>query len=280
MAGLARLTLVVEAADPSGSLITAEFARDLGRAVAAVPGRVTARMAAGHQRPAARRRRAGHLDRGRARRALRRRHAARAARRARAAAAGRRRACRDVLDAVEAGAGVDEIVAAHRFLGRRGARRPGPTRGGGARRARRARRLGASRHVRRCAAHIPADRAAAPILPAPMVPDAHTPPRLLSIAGLGLRRRRGHPGRPEGVRRLRRPRDDRDHGDHRPEHRGRDRGLPAAARGDRRAGAGGGRGHRRRRGEDRHGRDRRGDRGRGRARSTCSRRTCRSCSTR
>ena len=47
MAGLARLTLVVEAADPSGSLITAAFARDLGRAVAAVPGRVTARMAAG-----------------------------------------------------------------------------------------------------------------------------------------------------------------------------------------------------------------------------------------
>jgi DNA processing protein len=47
MAGLARMTVVVEAADPSGSLITAEFARDLGRAVAAVPGRVTARMAAG-----------------------------------------------------------------------------------------------------------------------------------------------------------------------------------------------------------------------------------------
>jgi DNA processing protein len=47
MAGLARMTLVVEAADPSGSLITAEFARDLGRAVAAVPGRVTARMAEG-----------------------------------------------------------------------------------------------------------------------------------------------------------------------------------------------------------------------------------------
>ena len=35
---------------------------------------------------------------------------------------------------------------------------------------------------------------------------------------LGLRRGRGHPGRPEGVRALRRPRDDRDHGAHRAEH--------------------------------------------------------------
>jgi DNA processing protein len=47
MAGLAQMTLLVEAADPSGSLITAEFARDLGRAVAAVPGRVTSRVSAG-----------------------------------------------------------------------------------------------------------------------------------------------------------------------------------------------------------------------------------------
>ena len=47
MAGLARMTVVVEAADPSGSLITAEFARDLGRPVAAVPGRITASMAQG-----------------------------------------------------------------------------------------------------------------------------------------------------------------------------------------------------------------------------------------
>jgi len=37
----------VEAADPSGSLITAEFARDIGRGVGAVPGRVTSRFAAG-----------------------------------------------------------------------------------------------------------------------------------------------------------------------------------------------------------------------------------------
>ena len=47
MASLAAMTVVVEAAQPSGSLITAEFAQDLGRAVGAVPGRVTSRFAAG-----------------------------------------------------------------------------------------------------------------------------------------------------------------------------------------------------------------------------------------
>jgi DNA processing protein len=47
MAALARMTVVVEAAQPSGSLITADFARDLGRAVAAVPGRVTSSVARG-----------------------------------------------------------------------------------------------------------------------------------------------------------------------------------------------------------------------------------------
>jgi len=50
MAGLARVTVIVEAAERSGSLITADFAADLGREVAAVPGRVTARMAAGSNR--------------------------------------------------------------------------------------------------------------------------------------------------------------------------------------------------------------------------------------
>ncbi len=50
MAGLAAMTIVVEAAEPSGSLITADFARDIGRTVAAVPGRVTNRMAAGSNR--------------------------------------------------------------------------------------------------------------------------------------------------------------------------------------------------------------------------------------
>jgi DNA processing protein len=47
MAGFAAMTVLVEASDPSGSLITAEFARDLGRSVGAVPGRVTAKATVG-----------------------------------------------------------------------------------------------------------------------------------------------------------------------------------------------------------------------------------------
>jgi DNA processing protein len=50
MAALTAMTVVVEAADPSGSLITAAFAAELGRGVAAVPGRVTAGNAAGSNR--------------------------------------------------------------------------------------------------------------------------------------------------------------------------------------------------------------------------------------
>ena len=50
MAALSAATLVVEAADPSGSLITSEFAQQMGRTVAAVPGRATARLAAGANR--------------------------------------------------------------------------------------------------------------------------------------------------------------------------------------------------------------------------------------
>lgn len=41
IAGLAELTIVVEGAERSGSLITADFAEALGRRVAAVPGRAT-----------------------------------------------------------------------------------------------------------------------------------------------------------------------------------------------------------------------------------------------
>jgi DNA processing protein len=50
MAALGAITVVVEAADPSGSLITAHFATDLGRTVGAVPGQVTSRVAAGSNR--------------------------------------------------------------------------------------------------------------------------------------------------------------------------------------------------------------------------------------
>lgn len=50
MAALGRMTIVVEAGESSGTLITAEVAQDLGRTLAAVPGRVTARVAAGSNR--------------------------------------------------------------------------------------------------------------------------------------------------------------------------------------------------------------------------------------
>jgi len=47
MAALAEMTVVVEAAEKSGSLLTAEIARDLGREVGAVPGPVNSRTSAG-----------------------------------------------------------------------------------------------------------------------------------------------------------------------------------------------------------------------------------------
>lgn len=50
MAGLAQMTVVVEAAEPSGSLITSEFATDLQRAVGAVPGQATSAVASGTNR--------------------------------------------------------------------------------------------------------------------------------------------------------------------------------------------------------------------------------------
>lgn len=50
MAALGRLTVVIEAAQPSGTLITAGFAADLGRDVGVVPGRVTDRRAVGSNR--------------------------------------------------------------------------------------------------------------------------------------------------------------------------------------------------------------------------------------
>jgi DNA processing protein len=47
IAALAEVTVVVQATDRSGSLTTADFAAELGRTVAAVPGVVTSRLSAG-----------------------------------------------------------------------------------------------------------------------------------------------------------------------------------------------------------------------------------------
>jgi len=47
IAGLAALTVVVEATERSGSLTTADFAEQLGRSVGAVPGPVTSRFSSG-----------------------------------------------------------------------------------------------------------------------------------------------------------------------------------------------------------------------------------------
>ena len=71
MAGLCEATVVVEAAEGSGSLITTEFAEDLGRVVGAVPGPGAVGAGAGEQRAAALGRRGDHPHRGRARRAVR-----------------------------------------------------------------------------------------------------------------------------------------------------------------------------------------------------------------
>ena len=50
MAGLAAVVVVVEAAEPSGSLITSTFAAQVGSTVAAVPGRATSRFSEGSNR--------------------------------------------------------------------------------------------------------------------------------------------------------------------------------------------------------------------------------------
>jgi DNA processing protein len=47
MAALATMTVVVKAAERSGSLVTARLAREAGRRIGGVPGPVTSRASAG-----------------------------------------------------------------------------------------------------------------------------------------------------------------------------------------------------------------------------------------
>jgi len=115
MAALASMTLLVEGAIASGSMITADHALNLGREVGAVPGRVTARVAGGSH----------HLIRAGA---ILIRHiddlldalygvglgpaGPRAARERNAAASERlARSLREVLDGAEAGHGIDAICS-------------------------------------------------------------------------------------------------------------------------------------------------------------------------
>ena len=63
VAGLADATVVVEARERSGALITADLALDEGREVLAVPGEITAGSRCGHERAPSPRRDAGHVCR-------------------------------------------------------------------------------------------------------------------------------------------------------------------------------------------------------------------------
>ena len=280
IAALAAMTVVVEAGERSGALLTAGLARRLGRPVGAVPGRVTTPPGGRDQRAA---RRWRGLVRGpqdvldtcsapaRARGAGERRRPALPRRARRAAAGGARAAGPD--GGARRGARACGARTALAGLARARARRLGAA-GGRTRHcidalagrcgvlamravssARSCRlvhhyraRLGTASRRRTCRVMQPTTLGAVN----PPRPPPH-PARPVDRR-LGLRRRRRHPGRPEGVCRLRRARDDRDHRDHGPEHGRRHRGEADPARGDRRAGARGGRGHRRRRGQDRHAR--------------------------
>ena len=244
IAGLASLTIVVEATERSGSLITAELAQDLGRPVGAVPGSVSVPARGGIQRAAARRGachppRPGRVGRGarhrrgdRARRPQLRR--ARRARCGRCCAASRTAATRSVASprrplrrSRSSWASPSSSCSASCAAGREDAMCDAPE----------LEAVGEAPAGGAVAARVPgacrtAGRATYPRLRA-QPPRARRP----LDRGVGLRRRRGDPGRPQGVRVRRRARDDSDHGDHRAEHRARQRRAAGRRRDHRRAGA-------------------------------------------
>ena len=236
MAALAELTVVVEAAERSGSLITARLRRGprAGRRRRArarsprgwPPGRNRLlcdgallrprRGATCSTLPLRRRRLGGRRPApNRVRRTLRRRGPSLAPSSA-GARRGRGRAARRTRSADAPGPQRGRARAAL-----------GPARVARARAPRRPRRLRAAARERGAAPMLDPGRDRRPRDRRP-----HVPPRPLDRR-LRLRRRRRHPGRPQGVRALRGPRHDRDHGDHRPEH-GRGPRRPSGAAGDHR----------------------------------------------
>jgi DNA processing protein len=106
MAALGKLVVIIEAAQPSGSLITADLAIDLGRSVGAVPGQVDARVAEGSNQLL---REGAHVIRD-ARDVLDAMVGAGASRRERQGPA-LEPALRDVLDLVESGAATVDRIA-------------------------------------------------------------------------------------------------------------------------------------------------------------------------
>ena len=189
---LSRMTVVVEAADPSGSLITTDFARDLGRSVAAVPGRVTshggraAPTACSRTAPCRSRATEDVLDElfgvgARGRRGP-----------ARERAASPTTPAAAVLDAAERRTRSPRSPRPPACRRPRRGRRSPAWRRGGYLRAPQPGRLGARARARPYRCRGPVSRSAAH----PTAGALHR--------RLGLRRRRGHPGRPQGVRPLRR----------------------------------------------------------------------------
>ena len=198
MAALAELTVVVEAAVKSGSLITADYRDGLNRTVGAMPGAPGARMTAGNNELLY----DGCAVIRDARDALEILYGTSDAAQLQADAARARiadePALLGVLDAVEVGATLEEMAESTGLARARPARGARAARAVGPRRPRGPRVYVRGGGCAVLAARLSLDRAddggpsrdRRPASPAALLDDRR----------LRLRRRRGHPGRPQGVR--------------------------------------------------------------------------------